>query len=106
MVYKNSKQRSCIDCEARDNCGFILTEYGYCCYCFPDNKNALIFNLYIYKEFRRLGHAKEIIEKCITTIREKGYEKEISIEAAPTENSISVEDLVVFYKNMGLTVKE
>lgn len=99
VIYK-----TCMDCEPRDNCKFILNKYGYCCYCMKPNCDALIFNLYIHKEFRRLGHAREIIKTCITAIRESGYEKEIKIEAEPRENSISVEDLVFFYRKMGLAV--
>jgi ribosomal protein S18 acetylase RimI-like enzyme len=97
------REKTCVNCESRYNCDFVLNEYGYCCYCFPD-ENALVFNLYVYKEFRRLGHAKELIKMCITAIRESGYAKEIRVEAAPMENSISVDDLVAFYKRMGLTV--
>lgn len=103
IIVNKGSPKTCVNCEPRHNCGFILSEYGYCCYCFPDD-NALVFNLYIHKEFRRLGHAKELIKRCITAIRESGYTKEIRVEAAPTENSISVDDLVAFYKRMCLTV--
>ncbi|MHC1722756.1 MAG: GNAT family N-acetyltransferase [Aminipila sp.] len=96
--------KTCINCIPRDNCDFIINQYGYCCYCIKSDSYALIFNLYIHKEFRRLGHAKEIIKMCITAIRKRGYEKEITIEAEPRENSIPVEDLVVFYRKMGLLV--
>ena len=99
-----SKEIACINCEPLNNCKFILNEYGYCCYSMKSDCDALIFNLHIYKEFRRLGHAREIIKKCITEIRENGYEKEIRIEAEPMENSISVGDLVCFYRKMGLVV--
>lgn len=102
-MIKESRQKTCFNCEARHNCNFVLNKYGYCCYCFP-NENALIFNLYIHKEFRRLGHGTAIIKRCITEIRACGYEKEIKIEAAPTENSISIEVLAAFYKRMGLTL--
>lgn len=98
---KEVTQKSCIDCDPRDNCNFILNEYGYCCYCIKSDCDASIFNLYIYKEFRRLGHAKEIIKMCITEIRERGYEKEIKIEAEPRENSISIEALIDYYKKWG-----
>lgn len=97
------REKTCVNCEPRYDCDFVLNEYGYCCYCFPSD-DALVFNLYVHKEFRRLGHAKELIERCITAIRESGYTKEINIEAEPKENSVSVDDLVAFYKKMGLTV--
>lgn len=101
---KEATHKTCIDCEPRDNCKFILNKYGYCCYCIKSDGYALIFNLYVYKEFRRLGHAKEIIQMCISAIRERGYEKEIRIEAEPREDSILLENLVDFYRKMGLTV--
>lgn len=101
---KDKHQKTCFNCKERHNCDFILTEYGYCCYCILPDGIALIFNLHVYKEFRKMGHAKEIIEMCIRKIRKNGYKKEITIQAEPQENSISVEDLVTFYRKMGLTV--
>lgn len=104
MAISFEKEKACIGCNPRDNCDFILNKYGYCCYCIKSDCEALIFNLYVHKEFRRLGHAKEIIQLCIAAIRKNGYEKEIKIEVEPMENSISAEDLANFYKKMGLVI--
>lgn len=92
-------------------------KYGYCCYSFEYGYDifhdvnyidfttyALLFNLYVYSEHRRKGRARGILECMVKTIRDTGYEGEIIIEAMPDEDSISRDDLISFYRRMGLTV--
>jgi GNAT superfamily N-acetyltransferase len=87
----------------KDNENFIQNKYGHCYYCVCDGC-AMLFNLYVEKEHRRKGHAKEIINLVVGEIRKLGYTKEIQIVACPREESISREDLVSFYVKMGLSV--
>lgn len=82
----------------------INNEYGHCYYCTCDNKCAMIYNLYIIKEHRRKGHAKELVQKAIDEIRATGYKQDIKIVAEPEGESITKKDLVKFYNKMNLKV--
>ena len=83
---------------------FYHDKYGYCYYDINPGKTPIIFNLYIEPQYRRQGHARKHLQIVINEIRKTGYEGEIEIEAAPRENSIEYERLVVFYRSMGLKV--
>jgi ribosomal protein S18 acetylase RimI-like enzyme len=89
-----------------ENENFIHNKYGYCFYSIESDNTSMIFNLYVEPEYRRKGHAKHLIHLVINEIRETGYNKEIQIEAHPREDSIDVENLVAFYKRMGLKILE
>lgn len=83
----------------------ISNDYGHCYYCVCVNENcAFIYNLYVNKEHRRKGHAKQFIQQAINKIREIGYEKDIEIIAEPEEESITKDDLIKFYEKMNLKV--
>jgi len=82
---------------------FICTKHGYCFFA-ADNKNAIIFNLYVYPEYRRQNKAKKLLRLVINEIRENGYVGEIEIQAKPKEESIGLNDLLSFYKSMGLKI--
>ena len=85
----------------------ISNEYGHCHYCVCQFDNcAMIYNLYIKKEYRRKGHATDFIQRAINKIRATGYVGDIKIVAEPEDNSISKDDLIIFYKKMGLKVVE
>jgi ribosomal protein S18 acetylase RimI-like enzyme len=86
-----------------ENENFIHNKYGYCFYFIGDN-TALIYNLYIEQNCRQKGHAENLIRLVIREIRGAGYYGEIQIEARPREDSISVENLVMFYERLGLRV--
>lgn len=85
---------------------YIETEYGYCFYTFEDYPGALIYNLYVYNQFRRQGHAKKLLQSVIDLIKSTGYTGEIGIEAIPRENSIELCDLYNFYKTFNLKILE
>jgi ribosomal protein S18 acetylase RimI-like enzyme len=87
--------------EEREN--FIHNKYGYCFYSVEDN-TAMIYNLYIEQNYRKKGHAENLIRLVIREIRGTGYNGEIQIEAQPREDSISIEYLVTFYERLGLRV--
>ena len=91
-----------------DEFGYIKNNFGYCFYEFEkDDKRGdyvHIYDLYVYPLYRRCGKAREILQTAIDKIRETGYKGEIWIVANPKEHSIELEDLVAFYKRMGLTV--
>ena len=79
--------------------------YGHCDYCICfDEDCSMIYNLYIEKDFRRKGHAKEFINEAIEDIRNLGYKGYIKVVAEPEEKSISKENLIKFYEEMGLKV--
>lgn len=79
--------------------------YGHCDYCICfDEDCSMIYNLYIEENFRKKGHAKEFINEAIENIRKSGYKGYIKVVAEPEEGSISKEDLIKFYKKMGLTI--
>lgn len=85
------------------NENFIHTKYGYCYY--SNGIAPLIWNLYIYPQYRRKGHAKRLLRMMIDEILfEMDTPRPINIEVSPRENSINVEDLTRFYKSMGLHI--
>lgn len=95
----------------KDDPKFIQNEFGYCYYVFGTDYNtpkdngeihAVIYNLYIFPEFRRQGHGKKILQSVIDAIRATKYEGEIRIFPSPREDSIGFKDLVKFYQSMGL----
>jgi len=47
------------------NDDFIHNKFGYCYYEIEPGKNPIIFNLYVHPEYRRKGHAKQILEYVI-----------------------------------------
>lgn len=85
---------------------FFHNKYGYCYYSVPsDNKSALIYNLYVETEYRRKGHARELLQFVIAEIKKNGYEGKIDIEVYPREDSIGYKELASFYLSMGLNIK-
>ena len=87
-----------------ENENFIHNKYGYCYYSIEPNDIAIIFNLYVEPEYRRKGHAKNLIQLVIGEIGKTGCNKEIRVEASPRENSIDAENLTAFYESMGLKI--
>lgn len=81
----------------------IKTEFGSCEYDFEVDY-VHIYNLFVYPQYRRQGKAREILQLAIAAIRETGYTDEIKIVAQPKDNSIDVDKLIKFYKEMGLEV--
>lgn len=81
---------------------FISTNFGYCFYTlYP---YPLIYNLYVFPEYRKKGNSKTLLCFCINEIKKSGYYGKIKIQAEPKENSISQQDLIRYYKNMGLSI--
>lgn len=87
---------------------YVHTWYGYCYYNLDtpveNGGTYLIYGLYVYKEYRRNGYAKRMLQYLIDEIRNTGYTGPIYIKAEPEESSISLPDLIRFYAGMGLTV--
>ena len=92
--------------EPEINDDFIHNKFGYCYYEIESGKHPIIFNLFVNPQYRRQGHAKWLLHYVINEIRQTGYKGEIDIEAAPRENSIDREKLVIFYASMGLNVQK
>jgi ribosomal protein S18 acetylase RimI-like enzyme len=84
-----------------ENENFIHNKYGYCYYQINSDNTALIYNLYVEKCHRKNGHAKHLIQLVKNEI---GDNRETQIEADPQENSISKDDLISFYRKMGLKI--
>lgn len=83
----------------------INADFGHCHYCICYKKNcAMIYNLFIKKDYRRKGNAKIFVQNAIDKIRETGYTRDIKIIAEPEAESISKKDLIKFYEKMGLKV--
>jgi len=89
-----------------ENENFIHDKYGYCYYAIMSDKNAIVYGLYVEREYRRMGHARRILQFVINKIKKTGYKGSIKIEANPSENSIEIKPLTLFYKNMGLEILE
>ena len=56
---------------------YIKNGYGYCFYVI--NPECFIYNLYVYAEYRRQGHATKLLHTTIREIRKTGYSGEIKI---------------------------
>ena len=82
----------------------LKNKFGYCNFDISETEGACIYDLYIYAEYRKHGHAKRLICDAINRIRSSGYDDIIGIEASPKEDSISKAALVKFYKSLGLCV--
>lgn len=83
----------------------IKCYYGYCSYSFEEDY-VHIHGLYIFPKYRKQGKAKKLLQKAIDEIKNIGYQDNILIVAIPEENCISLENLKLFYMNMGLEVYE
>jgi GNAT superfamily N-acetyltransferase len=91
----------------KNNDEYISTRYGYCYYFINSSDIALIHTLYVEPEHRRKGYATHLIKLILNEIEFiEDFHGEIQIKAEPQENSISKEDLISFYKKMGLKVLE
>jgi ribosomal protein S18 acetylase RimI-like enzyme len=86
-------------------CGVISNVFGHCYYAFEHNY-VHIYNLKVFPDYRRQGKAKELLQITINEIRKKGYTGSIQIVAIPQDNSIPLEKLKSFYKDLGLDVFE
>lgn len=77
----------------------VRNRYGYCKYdvikgvCF-------IFDLYIKPEYRKEGHATNILKE----IKSQSRCKRFFIQAVPYEDNIPKDVLVRFYNKMGIVV--
>ena len=87
-----------------ENENFIHNKYGYCYYSIEADNTAMIYNLYVEPEYRQKGCAENLIQLAIGEILKAGYNKEIQIEARPKEDNINIENLIAFYKRMGLKI--
>jgi GNAT superfamily N-acetyltransferase len=87
---------------------FIHTPYGYCYYHLDkpvsEGGTYLIYGLYVYPNYRRMGHSRRMLQFLIDEIKSTGYTGPIFIRAEPEENSISKNDLIQYYQSMGLEV--
>lgn len=92
------------------NKGIIFTiesEFGFCHYSFESDsigEYSHIYNLFVFPQYRRKGHAKALIIEAIKNIRAVGYNNEIQIVANPSDKSIDKDDLKKFYSSLGLSV--
>ena len=80
----------------------IENKYGHCSYCICEDC-SMIYNLHIFKEYRRKGHAKNMLQQAIEEIREHKYVGDIRISANSDED-IDREILVKLYDSFGLKV--
>lgn len=80
----------------------IENKYGHCSYC-ACKDCSMIYNLHIFKEHRRKGHAKLMLQQSINEIRKAGYTGDIKIDANSDEG-IDREVLVKLYKSFGLKI--
>lgn len=84
---------------------FIQNRFGYCFYeCKKDS--ALIYNLFVYPEFRRQGKAKRLLRLVINEIRDSGYAGAINITVSPKDESVNIDRLSSFYQILGLKITE
>ena len=83
---------------------FVHTQYGYCYYSIESDGSALLYNLYIEPDDRRKGNARYLIDLVIKEIKRSGCFGPIRVEAIPRENSIDINTLSLFYRQMGLVI--
>jgi predicted GNAT family acetyltransferase len=61
---------------------------------------AFISNLQVEQQHRRRGVAAKLIEAAVSTARRQGF-KAASLEARPSDNGISPQQLVAMYRRQG-----
>ncbi len=84
---------------------YISTKYGYCYYLINLDNTALVHTLYVEPEYRRKGYATHLIKLILKEIKEiENFQGEVQIKAEPQEDSISKDNLISFYKKMGLKI--
>jgi len=81
----------------------IKKSFGHCCYEFKEDY-VHIYDLFIFPKSRRMGNARRILQIAINRIKKIGYKGKIKIVAQPRGDSISLKNIVTFYKSMGLEV--
>ena len=84
----------------KDSENFIQNKYGYCFY---DLDSRLIYNLYVFKKYRKNGHSKTLLKYIIDQMKAID-DSEIFIQIAVRENSIPVKLLISYYEKLGLTI--
>lgn len=91
--------------ELEKNESYISTKYGYCYYLINSDNTVLLHTLYVEPQYRRKGYATHLIKLILKEIEEiENFHGEIQIKAEPQEDSISIENLISFYKKMGLKI--
>jgi GNAT superfamily N-acetyltransferase len=84
---------------------YVATNCGYCCFDKDFEPFPVIYNLYVYRQFRKLGNGTILLKLAIYTLRNiYGYKGTIGIEASPSENSIPKAKLICVYERLGLKV--
>jgi GNAT superfamily N-acetyltransferase len=80
---------------------YVHTNEGYCYYTLRDGK-PYIYNLTVYKNHRRKGYGRILLETIIKLIKKSYPEEDILIHPVSTE--VSTEILSEFYISMGLVI--
>lgn len=84
---------------------YISNRYGYCYYDMEFKPSPIIFNLFIYEDYRRKKHGTNILKTVIFAIRHvHNYSGDILIEVSPQKNSIPKDILTNLYKKLGLKI--
>jgi ribosomal protein S18 acetylase RimI-like enzyme len=87
----------------------VRNEFGFCKYSFEKDESGEfchIYNLYVNKQFRRKGNARQLLTNAILEITTMGHNGDILIVCNPTESSITKRKLTEFYESFGLKVYE
>ena len=82
----------------------ISNNYGYCHYCIDERYNPIVYDLFVYEEYRKRGHGTDLLNTVIKEIREKHSGSCIDIEVEPTDRSMTYEMLEGFYLSLGLLI--
>lgn len=87
---------------------FVHTQHGYCCYMVNSSSEAWLYNLFVEPQYRRCGHARNLLNMAIAEIRRSAvggtnFTGTIFIEATPTSD-IPPMKLIAFYKSLNLCV--
>tara|TARA_R110000868_G_scaffold381702_2_gene648113 strand:+ start:1378 stop:1839 length:462 start_codon:yes stop_codon:yes gene_type:complete len=71
---------------------------------FPDDRFALIVQLRVDERYRGGGYAKELMNKTLSLIKERGYDR-VYLNANPMGfGGLDVNDLVGFYQKFGFQI--
>jgi ribosomal protein S18 acetylase RimI-like enzyme len=71
---------------------------------FPDDRFAKIEQIEVNEKFRSMGYAKELMDKGISTIVDRGFDR-VYLNASPMGfGGLDVNQLVLFYGKFGFSV--
>ena len=83
--------------------GYIINQFGRCSWT-EEPEYVHIWGLYVHKEYRNQGQARQLMLRAIESIRANGYIGPIQVVASSDDITVNHKRLAAFYESLGLEV--